>query len=82
MMDLIRALIPEVPGLAGTIMIVVLFLIYLERADRSRNKTLQSMHDRCHEIQTRAVTALNRNTIAFGRVDRAIEFCEKKVLPP
>jgi hypothetical protein len=80
-----HALIPQAPGIVGVLIVVVFFLVYLERADRQRSKAAERMGSACHEIQMRSLNCLERNTESLGRgatsmdrVERAIEQCERR----
>lgn len=54
----------QAPGLGILAIVVFLFLRHIERAESSRNETLEKMGAQCHAVQDRATAAIDRNTKA------------------
>lgn len=64
MENFLETLATQVPNLAVLGVIVWLFIRYLTKKD-ALSKTIS---DSCHEIQTRAITSIDKNTEVLGQV--------------
>ena len=62
------ALAQQSPGVAGVLVVVIIFIRHLDR----RDETMKSIGDGCHEAQRKTVDAINDNTLIMGQVKEGL----------
>ena len=76
---IIETLVVQSPGAVGVIIVVVLFLRYLQGSEKDRSKTLHEIGAECHEVQKRSIESLDRNTEMLGRTSQVLKNVEDEL---
>jgi hypothetical protein len=59
---LIQQVVQQIPSLAVLVALVVMFMRYM----RSRDEQMADISNRCHTVQDRSITAIDKNTEVIG----------------
>ena len=73
----VQQLVAHAPGVAGVVMVMLIFLRYIQAAERTRAETYKVTSDKLAVAQEKTAQAIEANTKMMGRALAVIERHEK-----